>query len=369
MGSNELKYINEAFDTNWIAPAGANIVFFEKALEEATQAKKAIVLNSGTAAIHLSLLLLGVKSGDEVLAPTFTFGATINPILYLGATPILIDSEMDTWNMCPVALRTAIEDRIQKGKKPKAIMVVHLYGMPAQMDEIFAIAEEFDIPIIEDAAEALGSKYKNKPLGNLGKLGIISFNGNKILTTSAGGALLSDDLELMERAMLLATGAREFIPHYNYLEVGYNYRMSNILAGIGRGQMEVLPQRVAARRATFDFYKKYLGTIEGVTFQEEPNDDYFSCYWLSVMLFDKNVFGENMKETVRLALMKNKIESRPVWTPLHMNKIYSELPFYGGRNAEDIFEEGLCLPSGSALTEEQKMEVVEIIREVLNKKF
>lgn len=365
MGENEIKYIQEAFDTNWIAPAGANIGLFEKALEDFTGVKSALVLNSGTAAIHLALIVLGVQSGDEVLAPTLTFGATINPILYLGAKPILIDSEKETWNMCPHALRTAIEDRIAKGKKPKAIMVVHLYGMPAKMKEIIAISEEFDIPIIEDAAEALGSSYKNQPLGNVGKIGIISFNGNKILTTSAGGAFLSNDLELVEHAKLLATGAREFIPHYNYLEVGYNYRMSNILAGIGRGQMEVLPKRVAARRANFSFYKKHLNDIEGVSFHEEPNDYFYSCFWLSVMLLDKNVFGENKKEEVRLALMENKIESRPVWTPLHMNKIYSELPFYGGRIAEDIFEEGLCLPSGSALTVEQKERVVEIIRDNL----
>lgn len=365
MGDNEIKYIQEAFDTNWIAPAGANIGLFEKALEDFTGVKSALVLNSGTATIHLALIVLGIQSGDEVLAPTLTFGATINPILYLGATPILIDSEKETWNMCPHALRNAIEDRIQKGKKPKAIMVVHLYGMPAKMKEIIEISQEFDIPIIEDAAEALGSTYKNQSLGNVGKIGIISFNGNKILTTSAGGAFLSDDLKLVEHAKLLATGAREFIPHYNYLEVGYNYRMSNILAGIGRGQMEVLPKRVAARRANFSFYKKHLNGIEGVSFHDEPNEDFYSCFWLSVMLLDENVFGKSRNEKIRLALMENKIESRPIWTPLHMNKIYSELPLYGGQVAEDIFEKGLCLPSGSALTVGQKEKVVRIIQENL----
>ena len=361
-----MKYIQEAFDSNWIAPAGKNIDLFEEALARYTGVKSALALNSGTAAIHLALIALGIKSGDEVLAPTLTFAATINPILYLKAIPILVDSEKETWNICPEVLRLAIKDRIKKGKKPKAMIIVHLYGMPAKMNEIISISQEFNIPIIEDTAEALGGSFQGQRLGSLGDIGVLSFNGNKVLTTSAGGAFLSNNMDLIKRAESLATGAREFIPHYNYLEVGYNYRMSNILAGIGRGQMNVFPQRIEILRANFSYYKKCLNDIEGVSFQEEPNANFYSCFWLSVILLDKDVFGENKKEEVRMSLMENKIESRPVWTPLHLNKIYADLPYYGGRFAEDIFDEGLCLPSGSGLTLDQKKKVVAIILESLN---
>ena len=265
MGGNEMKYVNEAYETNWIAPLGPNVNGFEEDLQKYLNINHAAALSSGTAAIHLALILLGIKHGDEVIASSFTFSATVNPITYVGASPILIDSEKDSWNMCPVELERAIKDRIEQGKKPKAIIIVHLYGMPAKMDELMSIAHKYDIPVIEDAAEALGSKYKNKALGTFGKFGILSFNGNKIITTSGGGALISNDEELITKSRFLATQARDDAPHYQHSEIGFNYRMSNIVAGIGRGQMEVIDKRVEQRRANFIFYKKLFKNIPEIT--------------------------------------------------------------------------------------------------------
>ncbi|MDE5417219.1 aminotransferase class I/II-fold pyridoxal phosphate-dependent enzyme [Labilibaculum sp. DW002] len=354
MGGNEMKYVQEAYDTNWVAPLGPNVNGFEEDLQNYTGAKHASALSAGTAAIHLSLILLGVKAGDEVIASSFTFSATVNPISYLGAIPILIDSEKDTWNMCPNQLEKAITDRIAKGNKPKAIIVVYLYGMPAKVEELLVVANKYDIPLIEDAAEALGSKYKGKSMGTFGKFGILSFNGNKIITTSAGGALISDDKELIEKSRFLATQARDNAPHYQHSQIGYNYRMSNIVAGIGRGQMEVLDERVAQRRANFKFYKELFANIDGVSLLEEPNEDYFSNYWLTSILVDSSKTGGISREDIRLELEKENIECRPLWKPMHMQPIFADCPYYGNGTSERLFEDGLCLPSGSNMIDEER---------------
>ena len=367
MGGHEMKYVQEAYDTNWVAPLGPNVNGFEEDLQNYTGAKHASALSAGTAAIHLSLVLLGVKAGDEVIASSFTFSATVNPISYLGATPILIDSEKDTWNMCPVQLEKAIEDRIAKGKKPKAIISVYLYGMPAKIEEIIAIANKFDIPLIEDAAEALGSKYKGKAMGTFGKFGILSFNGNKIITTSGGGALISDDQELIEKSRFLATQARDNAPHYQHSHVGYNYRMSNIVAGIGRGQMEVLDERVAQRRANFEFYKELFVNIDGVSLLEEPNEDYFSNYWLTSILIDPERTNGITREDFRLKLEKDNIECRPLWKPMHMQPVFADCPYYGNGTSEELFEKGLCLPSGSNMTDEERERIKAAILKLFKK--
>jgi dTDP-4-amino-4,6-dideoxygalactose transaminase len=356
MGGNEQKYVNEAFATNWIAPLGPNVDNFEKDICSFTGAKHAAALSSGTAAIHLALIQLGVSFGDEVICSTFTFSATVNPVIYQGAVPVFVDSEELTWNMCPVLLEIAIKDRIAKGKKPKAIILVHLYGMPAQMDEIMQIANIFEIPIIEDAAEALGSTYRGKALGTFGNIGVLSFNGNKIITTSGGGALLSNDEDIVKKSKFLATQARDNAPHYQHSEIGYNYRMSNICAGIGRGQMEVIKDRVEQRRANYEFYKTKLSIKKNITFIEEP-DGFYSNRWLSCILL-KNY---EEREEIRLTLEKENIESRPLWKPMHLQPIFSEYPSYINDVSEALFEKGLCLPSGSNLLEVEKKRVVDEI--------
>jgi dTDP-4-amino-4,6-dideoxygalactose transaminase len=360
MGGKEQNYVNQAFNTNWIAPLGPNVDFFEDSIAQYLGVKSVATLNSGTAAIHLALILLGVQSGDEVIASSFTFSATINPIVYQGATPILIDSEKDTWNMNPEMLEIAIKDRLLKGKKPKAIIPVHLYGMPANIGRIMEIANQFDITVIEDAAEALGSKYRNKFIGSFGKMAILSFNGNKIITTSGGGALLSNDIKYISQARFLSTQARDNAPHYQHSRIGYNYRMSNVLAGIGCGQMEVLDQRISQRRENFLFYKKNLQHVEGITFLEEPNEQYFSNHWLTTVIIDPKKTGIT-RENLRIALERENIESRPLWKPMHLQPIFSFCPAYVDGTSEKLFEDGLCLPSGSNLTDDDRQRVLEII--------
>jgi dTDP-4-amino-4,6-dideoxygalactose transaminase len=363
MGGKEAIYVKEAFDTNWIAPLGPHVDNFEKDLMAFTGTTAAAALSSGTSAIHLSLILLGVQAGDEVICQSFTFSASANPIVYQGATPIFVDSEKETWNMCPLQLRIAIEDRIALGKKPKAIIPVHLYGMPANMKAIVAIAKEFDIPVIEDAAEAIGSTIDGKGCGSFGVLGILSFNGNKIITTSGGGALVSDNVEHIVKARFLATQARDAAPHYQHSHIGYNYRMSNVCAGIGRGQMEVLPNRIEQRRANFTFYTEALKDITPISFLPEPNG-YFSNRWLTCILVNPAFSSDGItRETIRLALEKENIECRPLWKPMHLQPVFNDCPFYGDGTAEALFENGLCLPSGSNLTPDDLDRVVAGIRQ------
>lgn len=351
MGGNELVYVKQAFDTNWIAPLGPHVDNFENDLLSFTQTKAAAALSSGTAAIHLALILLGVKAGDEVICQSFTFSASANPIVYQGATPVFVDSEKDTWNMCPHHLRIAVEDRIAKGKKPKAIIPVHLYGMPANMKAILDIASEFGIPVIEDAAEAIGSAIDGKGCGSFGVLGVLSFNGNKIITTSGGGALVSDMVEHIVKARFLATQSRDPAPHYQHSQIGYNYRMSNVCAGIGRGQMEVLPKRIEQRRANYNFYTNALKNIAPISFLSEP-EGYFSNRWLTCILVDPDLSKNDVtRETIRLALEKENIESRPMWKPMHLQPVFMKYPFYGDGTSERLFDTGLCLPSGSNLTQ------------------
>jgi dTDP-4-amino-4,6-dideoxygalactose transaminase len=352
MGGGELKYIHQAFEENWIAPLGPNVDNFEKDVCHYTGAGYAAALSSGTAAIHLALILLGVQAGDEVICPTFTFSATANPIVYQGATPIFVDSGYSTWNICVKETHRAIEDRIRKGKKPKALLIVHLYGQAAKMDELMAVAAHYDIPVIEDAAEALGAQYKGKMLGTFGRFGILSFNGNKIITTSGGGALLSDDEELIKKARFLATQARDNAPHYQHSHIGYNYRLSNIAAGIGRGQMEVIAERVNQRRTIFEYYKQAFADIEAISFSPELENT-LGNRWLTCIVVDEKQSGGVTRETVRLALEEHNIEARPLWKPMHLQPVFEKYPYYGSRNvAEDLFNRGLCLPSGSSLTEE-----------------
>ena len=354
MGENEQHYVKEAFDTNWVAPLGPNVSGFEQDLEYFLNDDVfAAALSSGTAAIHLGLILLGIQAGDEVICQSFTFSASANPILYLGATPVFIDSEIDTWNMCPIALEQAIIDRILKGKKPKAIIPVHLYGMPFKVDEIKAIAQKYGIPILEDSAEALGSTYKGKKCGTFGDIGVLSFNGNKIITTSGGGALVTHSKNIKDKTVFLATQARDNAPHYQHSEIGYNYRLSNICAGIGRGQMEVLEEHVNLRREMHDFYVNFFKDIEGVDVSQEPNTNFHSNFWLSCIVIDSNRLGKT-REDLRLALETSNIESRPLWKPMHLQPIFKDFPFYGGKVSEQLFDNGLCLPSGSNLTQSDK---------------
>lgn len=362
MSGKEFEFVKEAFDTNWIAPLGPHVDGFEKDLCDFTGAENAAALNTGTGAIHLALILLGVKAGDEVLCQSFTFSASANPILYQGAVPVFVDSEKETWNMCPKQLRLAIEDRLVKGKKPKAIIPVHLYGMPANMKAITAIANEFGIPVIEDAAEGLGSSIHGKACGTFGLLGILSFNGNKIITTSGGGALISNNAEFIRQARYLSTQARDAAPHYQHSQVGYNYRMSNVSAGIGRGQMTVIKDRVAQRRSNYAYYLEHLGAMEGISFLAEP-EGYFSNRWLTAILVDPLKTNSVTRENIRLALEKVNIESRPLWKPMHLQPVFAGTPFYGDGTAEHFFDQGLCLPSGSNLTTEDLDRVVEVIRE------
>ena len=365
MGGNEMAYVQQAYDTNWVAPLGENVDGFEKDLSAYTGVAHVAALSSGTAALHLALILLGVSQGDEVLCQSFTFSASANPIRYQGATPIFIDSECDTWNMDPAILETAIIDRIKKGRKPKAIIVVHLYGMPAKMDEIMKVAAKYEIPIIEDAAEALGSRFKGEYAGSFGQLGILSFNGNKIITTSGGGALLSQDEELIKKARFLATQARDDAPHYQHSEIGYNYRMSNIVAGIGRGQMEVLNTRVAKRRSINDFYRKAFANFEGISFLSEPTADYYSNFWLTSIVVEPSKTNGITRETIRLAMANKNIECRPLWKPMHLQPVFQSYPYYGSAVSANLFEKGLCLPSGSNLTDNDLNRVVETFNNVL----
>ena len=350
MGGTEQQYVKEAFDTNWVAPLGPNVTGFEHDLENYLGNNSFVgALSSGTAALHLGLILLGVKAGDEVLCQSMTFSASANPIVYQGATPVFVDSEMETWNMCPEALETAIKDRISKGKKPKAIVAVHLYGMPYQVDAIRSIADRYEIPILEDSAESLGSSYKGQKCGTFGDISILSFNGNKIITTSGGGALVTKNATVKEKAIFLATQARDNAPHYQHSEIGYNYRMSNICAGIGRGQMEVLDAHVEKRRAMHAFYKELFIENESISVFSEPNSDYYSNHWLSAIIIDfKNNKGKN-REELRLHLEAENIESRPLWKPMHLQPVFKEAPYYGGTVSEHLFLNGLCLPSGSNL--------------------
>lgn len=357
MGGGELKYIKEAFDTNWVAPLGPNVNGFEKDLEEFLGANSQVAaLSSGTAALHLALILSGVTSGDEVICQSMTFSASANPIAYLGATPVFVDSESETWNVCPELLEQTIKDRILKGKKPKAIIAVHLYGMPYKHDEIQTVAEKYEIPVIEDAAEALGSIYKGRKCGTLGDISILSFNGNKIITTSGGGAVVTKQKKMKEKAVFLATQARDDAPHYQHSEIGYNYRMSNVLAGIGRGQMEVLDQRVQARRANFGYYKSRLSEKHGISFAKEP-DGFFSNWWLTCMLTPSFEF----REKIRLKLHEQNIETRPLWKPMHLQPVFEKYPKYVNGTSENLFETGLCLPSGSDLTENDLNRIIENI--------
>lgn len=357
MGELEQLYVKEAFDTNWVAPLGPNVTQFELALEQYIQNNVHVAaLSSGTGAIHLALELLGVSRGDEVLCQSFTFSASANPILYLGAIPVFVDSEQDTWNISPQLLEEAIKDRLAAGKKPKAIIAVHLYGMPYKIDEIREISNKYDIPVVEDSAEALGSTYEGIKCSSFGDIGILSFNGNKIITTSGGGALVTRKEEIKNKAVFLATQARDDAPHYQHSHVGYNYRMSNVLAGIGRGQMEVLDDRVAARRANFEFYRTKLADISGIEFLNEPAG-YFCNRWLTCILTSSFAF----REKLRLALIDENIESRPLWKPMHLQPVFKKYPSITDGTSEDLFERGLCLPSGSNLSKEDLERIVALI--------
>jgi dTDP-4-amino-4,6-dideoxygalactose transaminase len=365
MGGTEQKYIQEAFDANWVAPLGPNVNGLEQDLENYLDANVHVgALSSGTAAIHLGLILLGVQAGDEVICQSMTFSASANPILYLGATPVFIDSEEQTWNLCPIALEQAIQDRINNGKKPKAIIAVHLYGVPYQIEAVRTIADKYTIPILEDSAEALGSTYKGQKCGTFGDIGILSFNGNKIITTSGGGAIVTKTAALKEKAIFYATQSRDNAPHYQHSEIGYNYRMSNICAGIGRGQMEVLDEHVALRRQMHDFYVAVFASIEGVEVFSVPNDDYFANYWLSAITIDATKTNGITPETLRLALEAENIESRPLWKPMHLQPIFSNYPYYGKTVAENLFENGLCLPSGSNLKDTDREKIAAVIKSV-----
>ena len=370
IGTNELQYVNEAFATNWIAPLGPHVNAFEQGLQVQTKSSHAAALSSGTSAIHLALILLEVKAGDTVFCQSITFSASANPIAYQGAIPVFIDSEIDTWNMDPVLLRTALEEAKHNGKFPKAIIPVHLYGMPAKMNEILSIAKEFGVPVIEDAAEALGSSIDNKPCGSFGEFGVLSFNGNKIITTSGGGALLSENAEMIEKARFLATQARDSAPHYQHSHIGYNYRMSNVLAGIGRGQLEVLNDRVAARRNNFERYKQYFSKHNNagfnIQFQEEP-EGYYSNRWLTCILVDPTTNKGLTGEEIRLTMEQENIETRPLWKPMHQQPVFSSSKSYFNGVSDKLFENGLCLPSGSNLTEEEFERIFNCLNTIFSK--
>lgn len=365
MGGSEINYVTQAFDTNWIAPLGPNVTGFEKDLEDYHRQDVHIAaLSSGTAAIHLALIQAGVGPGDEVLCQSFTFCGTTNPVLYLGATPVLVDSEPQSWNMCPQAMKEAIEDRIKKGKRPKAILAVHLYGMPYMIDEIHAFAKAYKIPIIEDSAEALGSTYKGRKCGTFGDYGILSFNGNKIITTSGGGAMVCHSKEVKSKTIFLGTQALDVAPHYQHSEVGYNYRLSNVSAGIGRGQMEVLDSHIDLRRSMNTFYQELFKDINGVEVFKERDETVWSNHWLSAIMVDPAKTEGITREDIRLAFLKVNIESRPLWKPMHMQPLYKDYPYYGKKVCEHLFENGLCLPSGSNLTDENRERISKVVRKL-----
>lgn len=366
LGGNEMKWIEEAFKGAWVVPLGPNVNEFERLLGEYLGNPNVVALSAGTAALHLGLVLLGVKPGDEVICQSFTFAASANPVTYQGAKPIFVDSEIDTWNMCPKALEEAIIDRKKvTGKYPKAIIPVHLYGMPAKMTEILEIAQRYGIPVLEDAAEALGSTYKGIQCGTFGEYAALSFNGNKIITTSGGGALICPNKESDTRAKFLATQAREPMPYYYHNEIGYNYRLSNISAGIGCGQMQVLQKHVERRQEIHALYTKLLGKLDGIEVKQNPSDEFNSNFWLSTITFnsDLNINPEDL----RLFLETKNIESRWLWRPMHMQPIFKDAPFYGGDCAEKLFNTGLCLPSGSGLSDEEISRVAEAITEFIEK--
>lgn len=399
MSGNEMKYIQDAFDTNWVVPLGPNVNGFEEDLENFVgQNKKVVALSAGTAAVHLALIDCGVKTGDEVMVQSFTFCASSNPIKYLGATPVFVDSEKDTWNMDPELLDKAIADRLKKtGKKPKAIVVVYLYGMPAKIDEILKVSEKYDIPLIEDAAEGFGSKYKGQVCGTFGKFGVLSFNGNKMITTSGGGALICADTDSKNQIMFYATQARESYPYYQHEHIGYNYRLSNVCAGIGRGQMTVLDEHIAHHKHILALYKELLSDINGITVHTNPNEDFDSNYWLNTIILDENlhVKGEEGAyqtvvqgavggaagvthtaksahtdlepnknvEAMRVALDKANIEARPLWKPMHCQPVYQDCPAYTNGVSEELFKKGLCLPSGPCVTDEDVKYIVNSIKE------
>jgi len=398
MSGKEMDYIKEAFDTNWVVPLGPNVNGFEKDLEEFVgQGKRVVALSSGTAAVHLGLIAAGVKAGDEVIVQSFTFCASTHPITYLGATPVLVDSEPDTWNIDPVLLEEAIKDRIKKtGKKPAAIVPVYLYGMPAKIDEIMSVANKYDIPVVEDAAEGMGSLYKNRVCGTFGDYGVLSFNGNKMITTSGGGALICPNEEMWRRVMFFATQAREAYPYYQHEEIGYNYRMSNICAGIGRGQMTVLEDHIAHHRRIADIYRESFKDVEGITFHDEQ-DGMKSNFWLNTIVLDENLrlknedqaYAETIKgavggaagvvhnsdsahtdcepnvnvEAMRLALDAVGIEARPLWKPMHKQPVYRNVPAYVNGISEELFHKGLCLPSGPCVSEDDALWIVDTIKE------
>ncbi|MBD1211738.1 MAG: aminotransferase class I/II-fold pyridoxal phosphate-dependent enzyme [Dolichospermum circinale Clear-D4] len=362
IGSQELAFVKEAFDTNWIAPVGPHVDAFEQEFCQITGAGYAAAVSSGTAALHLALQLVGVGSGDEVFCSTLTFAATANPIIYLGAKPVFIDSDRISWNMNPELLQEALQKRAYFGKLPKAVILVHLYGQSADIEPILQVCDQYNIPLIEDAAEALGATYKGLSPGTFGRVGIYSFNGNKIITTSGGGMLVSDDDKLVMKAKFLATQARDPAPHYQHSEIGYNYRLSNVLAGIGRGQLQVLNQRVAARRRNFEIYQSALGDLPGIEFMPEANFGY-STRWLTALTVATEAFGAD-REYIRLQLAKQQTEARPVWKPLHLQPVFSECECIGGEVGEDLFMRGLCLPSGSNLTDEDLERVISVIKAI-----
>ena len=380
MSGREQEFIQEAFDTNWVVPLGPNVNAFEKALRDfliengklkvENEGKQVVALSAGTAALHLGLILLGVGEGDEVICQSFTFSASANPIAYLGATPMFVDSERETWNMDPVLLEEAIKDRVEKiGRLPKAIIPVHLYGMPGKLDEILEVANRYKIPVLEDSAEALGSEYKGRKCGTFGEYAALSFNGNKMITTSGGGALVCPSEERAKRALFYATQAREQAPHYQHEKIGYNYRMSNICAGIGRGQMFVLDEHIARRRAIHDLYVKLLAGVKGVKVMCQPEGgDFNSNYWLTCITVDPEEAGFT-REDVRLALDADNIESRPLWKPMHLQPVFKDAPFYGNGTSERLFEIGLCLPSGPTLTDEDIERVTKVVRQLSNFRF
>jgi dTDP-4-amino-4,6-dideoxygalactose transaminase len=366
MGGNEQKYVQEAFDTNWIAPLGPNVNGFEQDLENyLNEDVKVACLASGTAALHLALILAGVQQDDEVICQSFTFSASANPIVYQGATPIFIDSEKDSWNMCPVYLEEAMKACISKGKKPKAIIVVHLYGMPAKIDAIVAIAKKYEVALIEDAAEALGATYNGQKCGTFGDYGILSFNGNKIITTSGGGALVCKSEEDKQKAIFLATQARDNAPHFQHSQIGYNYRMSNVVAGIGRGQMEVLDKHLHLRRSNHHFYQELFEGIVGIAVFMEPAANYFSNHWLSCIVINEKITGFT-REELRLEMAQDNIESRPLWKPMHLQPVFEAAAYYGAKVVADLFEKGLCLPSGSNLTDEDRERIASSIQKLLS---
>lgn len=365
IGDDELNFVQEAFDTNWIAPVGPHVDAFEKEFSALVGSSHSAAVSSGTAALHLALRLIGVQPDDEVFCSTLTFIASASPITYLGAKPVFVDSDRVSWNMNPELFREALEKRAKIGKLPKAVVLVHLYGQSADIYPILDACNTYEVPLIEDAAEALGATYKGKIPGTFGKIGIYSFNGNKIITTSGGGMLVSEDEKLVEKARFLATQARDPAPHYQHSEIGYNYRLSNVLAGIGRGQLRVLEDRVQARRHNYEVYQGHLGHLPGIDFMPEASFGR-ATRWLTCLTIDPEKFGHD-REEIRLTLAQQKIETRPVWKPLHLQPVFADCECVGGEVAEDLFNRGLCLPSGSNLTEEDLARVINGIKEIHGK--